>query len=175
MTRLPKNLKLDGRKTIEGFTVQLKLSNKGIDKAVERLRMNQRVIAKRLLYDFRNAVNSGRGKAPCLHRHHGELCLRTSYSLIVHAEDYSFTPRTCRNNLERLEQRQVVVRKLVRLGNDVLVFLDHGILEWQETLTSPQEPPEPKGEHIEAGRARQGNGIDLGRLAERFNRKHHQR
>ena len=166
--------KIDGQRTIEGFTAKVRLSNRAVERAVERLRGNARVIAKRLLYDYRNAANSGRKKPPCLHSHNGKACLRTSPALIVAAEDYSFTAQTCRNNLRRLEERGTVVERIVNIGNDLLIFLDGELLEWYEPKTSPQEPPELQGSarHIEA----QEEGISnasIVALAKKFNRKHH--
>jgi len=162
--------KVDGRMTIEGFTRRVKLGNRTIESAVERLRGNQRTIAKRLLYDFRNAYNSGRSKAPCLHRHNGRTYLRTSPSLLVQIEDYSFTHRTAKNCLEALVDKGVVAKELVRLGNDILVAIDEELLEWYEPKTSPQDPPEGSNGHMAAQKGLDSS--DILKLAAKFNRKH---
>jgi hypothetical protein len=164
--------KFDGKAAITGFTAIVKAHNNSCERYWEKLRGNPLKVAKRLIYDWRNAFNSARYRKPWLEEDEmGRKWLRTAPSLIVAGEENSLCARTAKRCLDRLATMGGLVLELKEEGNDVLVRLDPAYLHFYEQDTAPKKPPEAEA----SGRHMDAHGLsehDLARL-QRFNLKWH--
>lgn len=130
---------IDGKATIEQFTSIVKAHNRSQTKAGDKLRLNAKEVAKRLVYDFRNAFNKGKvyqaGSKEALRQNRvnlpyivvgesGEHWIITANALISHMEEISMTNRSVKQNLEKLANGRaysgLIVEEVISAASFVL-------------------------------------------------------
>ena len=158
-------MKISRIKSTEKLTEGIRTSNKS-DVLLNRLRGNERIILKRMLFDFINASQQkrigtmddyqrGSISLPCIIEQDRRQWLITSPALISHVEDRSMTPRTVANWLARwkesidaektnpnpIKRKNSMIQEIVRPSDTCDLFgNDTAILLMDGTFELMEEP-----------------------------------